>query len=44
MIARFWVLVVGLEHVADIKPLGLKCGSKWFFAGVGGHVRLDPVA
>ena len=37
MIARFWVLVVGLElgrHVADIKPLGLKCGSKWFFAGV----------
>ena len=34
MIARLWVLVVGLEHVADIKPLGLKCGSKWFFAGV----------
>ena len=34
MIARLWVLVAGLEHVADIKPLGLKCGSKWFFAGV----------
>ena len=34
MIARLWVLVAGLEHVADIKPLGLKCGSKWFFAAV----------
>ena len=27
-------MVSGLEQIVDIKPLGLKCGSKWFFAGV----------